>query len=103
MTGLPYQRNIGINFVFFNYNNIHAVAFLDDDVRIAEKYFHGLSDYIYANESWVAVTGKSLTNMEVKPKLLRRIFLLDSNQVRKILKSGNTTVPNPVKVPTEVD
>jgi GT2 family glycosyltransferase len=103
LPGLPYQRNVGIDFIFSNYNNIHAVAFLDDDSRIAERYFHELSNYIYTNKSWVAVTGKSLTNMRVKPKLLRRIFLLDSNQDGKILKSGNTTLPNPDTVPTEVD
>lgn len=103
LPGLPYQRNVGIDFIFSNYNNIDAVAFLDDDSRITERYFHELSDYMYTNKSWVAVTGKSLTNMRVKPKLLRRIFLLDSNQDGKILKSGNTTLPNPAKVPTEVD
>jgi GT2 family glycosyltransferase len=95
LPGLPYQRNVGINWLLENLSETDIVFFLDDDARVQEGYFEIALQYIETNPNWIALTGTPEQKHNRKIKILRRIFLLDSKRSGRILKSGVTTVPNP--------
>lgn len=93
--GLPYQRNCAISWLLEHSPSANIVFFLDDDARVQNRYFEVALEYIATNQNWVALTGTPEHENIRKVKLLRRIFLLDSKLNGRILKSGETTLPNP--------
>ena len=97
------QRNIGQNKVS---TNCDYVAFLDDDVIVPENYFSKLissmEKYGYVGISGLAINfGSQLTPKQRNriPRLIARLFLLDSNKNGVVLSSG---VNIPVKLKTTI-
>lgn len=93
--GLPYQRNCAISWLLEHLPSADIAFFLDDDARVHNRYFEAALEYIAANQNWVALTGTPEQENNRKVRILRRVFLLDSKLNGKILKSGETTLPNP--------
>jgi GT2 family glycosyltransferase len=101
--GLPRQRNIGIAWIINNKKSVNVIAFLDDDARIESEYFTIAANHVRMYKKWVAFTGNPVGILRSKPNFLRRIFMLDSKKSGRLLKSGHSTLPNPVKEIESVD
>jgi GT2 family glycosyltransferase len=93
--GLPHQRNCAVSWLLEYLPSADIVFFLDDDARVHDRYFEAALEYVAANQNWIALTGTPEKESNREVKTLRRLFLLDSKLSGRILKSGETTLPDP--------
>jgi glycosyltransferase involved in cell wall biosynthesis len=91
--GLPHQRNVGISYILdAKLTDLKCVTFLDDDCRIRSDYFQIIREFSSTNE-FVGITGSSEEHFR-RPRLLARIFQIESKKQGKILKSGIAIPPS---------
>jgi GT2 family glycosyltransferase len=103
LPGLPHQRNVAIEWIRKNHPIVDLIFFLDDDARVSARYFEVAEEFVRQNGDWLGITGVNSSIQYSKPKVLRRIFLLDSKKSGRLLPSGETTPPNPIQAIEEVD
>jgi glycosyltransferase involved in cell wall biosynthesis len=91
--GLPHQRNIGISYILnVKLTDLKCITFLDDDCRINSDYFKILRQFTSTNE-FAGITGSS-ENQFRTPRLLARLFQIDSIKRGKVLRSGIAIPPS---------
>lgn len=94
-SGLPYQRNIGIDFInsMTESDEITIISFTDDDCMLSKNYFSEVLKCFVEMPKCVAVTGIISQTETSRASWLHLLFKLRSNKHGIILKSGVTSSP----------
>ena len=97
-SGLPFQRNCGINWVLQRPRIPEIIHFLDDDIVPRQDYFFKVKRLFGHSPESIAIGG---FDVNYDPKLnqtfLRRIFGIGSSKTGVILKSGIAIPPVPTQ------
>jgi GT2 family glycosyltransferase len=94
--GLPFQRNLGVNWIFNNTINPEIIHFLDDDIVPNQDYFFVMRSLFSSCPSAIAIGGfDNNLKMGVHNGFIRRIIGLGSKDQGVILKSGIAIPPLP--------
>jgi len=105
-SGLPLQRNNGIDFLLKNSlgERPEIIHFVDDDVSVQSNYFSTINALFYEYSSAIAVGGfDKNTIAKLSGGLLRRFLLLGSHRMGVILRSGICIPPLPRSRAEEVE
>ena len=90
-SGLPLQRNNGIEYLLNNFERElpEIVHFLDDDVSVQSNYFSTINNLFDEFSDMIAVGGfDKNTNMRQSNNHLRQLLLLGSHNTGVVLRSG---------------
>jgi GT2 family glycosyltransferase len=85
------QRNCAIDRLS---PSIEIVHFVDDDVTVGTNYFDAIRGFLQANPAAGGAGGviqEPAVPSSSHPRLLKRLFLLDSSRRGRVLPSGQTT------------
>lgn len=94
--GLPFQRNIAIDFIEQEVSAPNFVAFLDDDVEVPADYFSVGTAILEAHSELVGVGAFDLNYFGTPNNLLRRLLMLSTSRTSgQLLRSGIATVRPP--------
>jgi glycosyltransferase involved in cell wall biosynthesis len=105
-SGLPLQRNKGIDFLLKNSlgERPEIIHFVDDDVSVQSNYFSTINTLFYDCSSAIAVGGfDKNTNAKLSNGILRRFLLLGSRRSGVVLRSGICIPPLPQSRAEEVE
>ena len=97
-SGLPMQRNNGIEYLLNNFEGElpEIVHFLDDDVSVQSNYFSIINSLFDEFSNAIAVGGfDRQTNIRQSNKILRQLSLLGSHHTGVVLRSGIGIPPLP--------
>lgn len=95
-SGLPFQRNVAIDFIANEKSAPSFVAFLDDDVEVPRDYFSIGADMLDFNPEIVGVGAFDLNYPGTPNNLLRRsLMLATSRPCGQLLRSGIATLHPP--------
>lgn len=97
-SGLPLQRNNGIEYLLNNFSAElpEVVHFLDDDVSVQSDYFSTINNLFDEFSNMIAVGGfDKNTNMRHSNNRLRQLLLLGSHHTGVVLRSGIGIPPLP--------
>lgn len=97
-SGLPLQRNNGIEYLLNNFERElpEIVHFLDDDVSVQSNYFSTINNLFDEFSDMIAVGGfDKNTNMRQSNNHLRQLLLLGSRHTGVVLRSGIGIPPLP--------
>ena len=97
-SGLPLQRNNGINYLLNNFQGDFPkiVHFLDDDVAVQSNYFATVNKLFNEFPNAIAVGGFDInTDIKLSNGFFRRLLLLGSRHMGVVLRSGICTPPLP--------
>lgn len=98
LSGLPYQRNVGIDFLksLSFVSQIKIASFLDDDIKVCPDYFEVVSQLFNKYQEAISIGGYCAEEAKVNNKsLVRRLTLMGSRKTGVILKSGFAIPPLP--------
>lgn len=96
--GLTAQRNAGIRVLPADVDLVH---FLDDDVRLTDGYFAAIRAE-FRDPAVVGVGGVITNAPAPRPYFARRLFLIDSRQPGKVLRSGHNVMAFDPQQPIDV-
>lgn len=97
-SGLPFQRNSGIDYLRDNFKGDvpEIVHFLDDDVAIRSNYFTTINQLFEEFPSAIAIGGFDInTDINRSNGFFRRHLLLGSRHMGVVLRSGICIPPHP--------
>jgi GT2 family glycosyltransferase len=83
--GLTIQRNVGLALTKDDFDFIH---FFDDDVLLGPDYLEITEETFREHAEVVGICGRTPDNPVAVPRIMKRLFLLDSKKSGKLLKSG---------------
>lgn len=97
-SGLPYQRNRGIEFLFerLNYEG-DFITFFDDDVEPQGDYLRQVESVFAISDDVILVGGIDLNPGQPKANVWRRITFLDSKKRGSITRGGFASLAVPAK------
>ena len=94
--GLPFQRNVAIDFIAEEMSAPNFVAFLDDDVEVPDNYFSVGAGILKDNPEIVGVGAFDLNYLGTPDNLIRRVFMLSTRRpCGQLLRSGIATLHPP--------
>jgi GT2 family glycosyltransferase len=94
--GLPFQRNIAIDYIAQELSLPRFVAFLDDDVEVPTDYFSVGATLLEVNSDIVGVGAFDLNYVGTPNNLLRRMLMLSTSAPSgQLLRSGIATLTPP--------
>ena len=105
-SGLPLQRNNGIDFFLDNLEGEipEIIHFVDDDVSVQSNYFSIINELFDELPNVIAVGGfDKNTNRKQSDGILRRFLLLGSRRMGVVLRSGICIPPLPQSRAEEVE
>lgn len=94
--GLPFQRNVAIDFIADQESPPSFVAFLDDDVEVPKDYFYVGAAMLDRHPELVGVGAFDINYGGTPNNLLRRLLMLGTNRpCGQLLRSGIATLRPP--------
>ncbi len=94
--GLPYQRNVGIEWARKNNPKLELIHFLDDDIIPRSDYFSKIRQICHDAPELVALGGfDSDLSPNLNSGLMRRLMGIGTKKCGLILKSGIAVPPFP--------
>ena len=102
--GLPYQRNVGIDFICHGADVPTVIAFLDDDITVPVDYFKNVALEFGANPNALAICGFDTNLKPPRSSWGRRLFgLREDDDFGRVLNSGIAIPVYEIEKLTRVD